>query len=54
MSGYILASERLMRGVAAVASSALLHAGAALTLTAALLVFGPRVLPAMLDRASSS
>jgi len=45
-AGYILASERLMRGVAAVASSALVHAGAGLTLTAALLVVGPRALPA--------
>ena len=46
-AGYILASERLMRGVAAVASSALVHAGAGLTFTAALLVIvGPRALPA--------
>lgn len=45
-AGYILATERLGRGVPAVASSALVHAGAALTLTIALLVLGPRQLPA--------
>lgn len=44
-AGYILASARLMRGVPAVASSALVHAGAGLTFTLALLVFGPRALP---------
>jgi drug/metabolite transporter (DMT)-like permease len=45
-AGYILAGERLTRGVAAVASSALVHAGAGLTFTAALLVIGPWALPA--------
>jgi drug/metabolite transporter (DMT)-like permease len=45
-AGYILASERLMRGVPAVASSALLHAGAGFTFTIALLLIGPRALPA--------
>lgn len=44
-AGYVLASERLTRGVPAVASSALVHAGAGLTFAIALLVLGPRALP---------
>jgi len=44
-AGYILASERLTRGVPAVLASALVHAGAAVTLLAVLLVVGPRALP---------
>jgi drug/metabolite transporter (DMT)-like permease len=44
-AGYILASARLTRGVPAVLSSALVHSGAAVTLTIGLLLFGPRRLP---------
>jgi drug/metabolite transporter (DMT)-like permease len=44
-AGYILASERLTRGVPAVVSSALIHTGAALSFSLALLAFGPRQLP---------
>ncbi|MDQ6945574.1 MAG: DMT family transporter [Actinomycetota bacterium] len=45
-ASYILASERLMPGIPAIATSALVHAGAALTFTLALLALGPRALPA--------
>ena len=44
-AGYILATERLVRDVHTLASSALVHAGASVTFTVALLVLGPRVLP---------
>jgi drug/metabolite transporter (DMT)-like permease len=44
-AAYLLASGRLMRGVHPIASSALVHAGAGLTFTLALLLLGPRALP---------
>jgi drug/metabolite transporter (DMT)-like permease len=45
-AAYLLASGRPMRYVPAVASSALVHAGPGFTWTLALLLLGPRALPA--------
>jgi len=44
-AGYILVSERLTRGISPVLSSALIHTGAAISFSFALLAFGPRELP---------
>ena len=42
---YILATERLARDIPTLASSALVHVGASVTFTVALLFFGPRMVP---------
>jgi len=44
-SVYILAGERVTKGVPTVVSSVLVHVGGAITMVAVLLVAGPRTLP---------